>query len=62
MKGTIEEFCNGKVTITNESGEIAVLPYISNGNFNHSYIGETVELVIDENGVAVDCINKRHRL
>lgn len=61
MKGIIEGFTNGKITLTDDSGDSIVISYISNGNFNHSYIGETVELVIDENGVAVDCINKRHR-
>jgi hypothetical protein len=34
--------------------------YISNGNFNHSYIGETVTLVINNDGIAIDCINNRH--
>lgn len=62
IKGEIKQFANGTITICNEETKIdTCIPCVSNGNFNHSYIGETVELVVDETGLATDCINKRHR-
>lgn len=63
LKGGITKFINGTVSLIDENtGNEICVPYIPNGNFNHTYIGEIIELIIDETGIATDCINERHKL
>lgn len=60
--GKITHFTNGTVTVKEDSsGKSICVPYKPNGNFNHSFVGDRVELVIDNTGLAIDCLNPRHK-
>jgi len=64
QSGIIEAFTNGTISYRrDDTQKVVTVLYQSNGNFNHTYIGEHVEIVLDyDTGVAIDCINKRHRV
>lgn len=63
VTGEIVRISNDHMELRREdTGKVAFFLYQSNGDFNHSYIGETITLGINDDGIAVDCINKRHRV
>jgi hypothetical protein len=46
--------------LRSDTGRVGFFLYVANGTFNHSYIGDVITIGINDEGIAVSCINKRH--